>query len=368
MVTLAAYTDTLDPTDEQQQRTLRAWQGLSGHTFAVQRIGPTKWTVQNREKPPYAVHLLDTAWSCTCPDFQKHGPDLRCKHVEAVRIAETHQTYSSQSPEQPTMNPSSNPTDLEHILTELRQPLDMARVKRRQAPGSGTVPYLEGYDVIETANRIFSFRWSYNLLSEPQVVRWNRRVLVWDGQQRKKVPALDPQGQPQVEEVGMVYITGSVQISLDGQTYTHSDLGRCMFTGNSPEALDMALAGCVTDCLKRCFRQMGEQFGLSLYDKEIAATAGTSSNGAAGSSTPNGSSRNGNTTAPEPANKANGKTAATSTAKTNLPVERVYLDGTKVNGNENERTAFNSFIKSKGQTPQSRDVLRDWMRTQTTAA
>ena len=64
-------------------------------------------------------------------------------------------------------------------------------------------------------------------------------------------------------------------VNLDGQTYTHSDLGRCMFTGDSPEALDMALAGCVTDCLKRCFRQIGEQFGLSLYDKEIAATAGT---------------------------------------------------------------------------------------------
>jgi hypothetical protein len=36
-----------------------------------------------------------------------------------------------------------------------------------------------------------------------------------------------------------------------------------MFTGDTPEALDMAIAGAATDCLKRCFRQMGEQFGLS---------------------------------------------------------------------------------------------------------
>ena len=40
------------------------------------------------------------------------------------------------------------------------------------------------------------------------------------------------------------------------------------------QALDMAIAGAATDCLKRCFRQAGEQFGNSLYDKEIARTAG----------------------------------------------------------------------------------------------
>jgi hypothetical protein len=355
MFALTAYTDTLNPSDAQQQRTERAWQGLNGHTFTVQRIGPTQWSVKNGDKPPYAVQLHETAWSCTCPDFEKQGHQLRCKHIEAVRIAEKNQNPSSFSSEQPPMNRSTQPTDYEQILTQLVQPLDMSRVKRRQAPGSGTVPYLEGYDVIETANRIFSFRWSYNLLSEPQIVRWNRRVLVWDAQQRKKVPALDAQGQPQTEEVGMTFITGAIQVTLDDQIYTHSDLGRCMFTGDSPEALDMALAGCVTDCLKRCFRQLGEQFGLSLYDKEIAATAGTRSNGS------------GNSTA-DLNSKPNSKTTAASSGKQTAPAERVYQDGTKVNGNESERTAFDAFLKAKGQIPASRDALREWMRTQTTAA
>ena len=354
MITLAAYTDTLDPDPAQQQRTERAWQGLTGGTFAVQRIGPSQWSVKNGDKLPYAVLLNDSLWSCTCPDFQKNGPELRCKHVEAVRIAETQQTYPSFSPETPTMTDTPS-NDFDHIVTELRQPLDMARVKRRQAPGSGTVPYLEGYDVIETANRIFSFRWSFNLLSEPQVTRWNRRVLIWDAQTRKKVPALDVQGHPQMEEVGIIHITGSVAVDLDGQTYTHSDLGRCMFNGDSPEALDMALAGCVTDCLKRCFRQLGEQFGLSLYDKEIAATAGTGSNGSGNSTT-------------DASSKPNGKTATAGSGKQTAPAERVYQDGTKVNGNESERTAFDAFLKSKGQVPSSRDSLREWMRTQTTAA
>jgi recombination DNA repair RAD52 pathway protein len=59
----------------------------------------------------------------------------------------------------------------------------------------------------------------------------------------------------------LVYITGKVTVELNGKLYTHSDLGRCIFTGDTPEALDMALAGSATDCLKRCFRQLGEQFG-----------------------------------------------------------------------------------------------------------
>ena len=362
MVTLAAYTETLNPTDAQQQRTMRAWQGLSGHTFTVQRIGPNSWSVQNGDKLPYAVQLHEDAWSCTCPDFQKNGPELRCKHVEAVRIAESNQINSSTPTEQPNMTLSPSSSDFEHVLTELRQPLDMTRVKRRQAPGSGTVPYLEGFDVIDTANRIFDFRWSFNLLSEPQITRWNRKVLVWDGQQRKKVPVLDTQGHPQTEEVGLIHITGSVAVDLNGQIYTHSDLGRCIFTGDSPEALDMALAGCVTDCLKRCFRQLGDQFGLTLYDKEIAATAGTGSNGAGNT----GSTRNGSSA--DTTNKAVSKTSSSPVAKTTPPVERVYQDGTKVNGNESERTAFDTFIKTKGQSPQSRDALREWMRTQTTAA
>ena len=72
----------------------------------------------------------------------------------------------------------------------------------------------------------------------------------------------------------MVYLTGKVTVELDGKAYFHADVGRLAFTGDTPEALDTALSGAATDCLKRCFRQCGDQFGLSLYDKEMAKIAG----------------------------------------------------------------------------------------------
>ena len=71
-----------------------------------------------------------------------------------------------------------------------KQPLDMNRVKRRQASGQGTVPYLEGYDVIEAANDLFLFRWSFDLLSEPHIMRWDKVITFYDQRAKKKVPVL----------------------------------------------------------------------------------------------------------------------------------------------------------------------------------
>jgi hypothetical protein len=38
-------------------------------------------------------------------------------------------------------------TETTEIIQSLSQPLDRLRVKHRQAPGEGTVPYLEGFGV-----------------------------------------------------------------------------------------------------------------------------------------------------------------------------------------------------------------------------
>ena len=257
----------------------------------------------------YIVSLDDDAWTCTCPDFtgrcQRFG--LRCKHIEAVRLVETEKdgeigqvnqytkpqfstTYTEEQMNKTISKPDPPTQDsvVDQILWRLKQPLDMNRVKRRQASGQGTVPYLEGYDVIEVANDLFLFRWSFDLISEPHIMRWDRVITFYDQRAKKKVPVLGEDGKPTTEIAGVAYITGRIIVELDGKTYSHADAGRCIFTGDAPEALDMAIAGAVTDCLKRCFRQLGEQFGNSLYDKEIARTAGLE-NG-----TSNGHGSNGN--------------------------------------------------------------------------
>jgi hypothetical protein len=165
-------------------------------------------------------------------------------------------------------------TDTDDVIRRLNQPLELHRIRHRQAPGEGTVPYLEGHDVLQTANEIFNYRWSFDLLSEPHVMVWEQTLTTWDRQKRQRVPLRDPDtGKTQTQQTGMVYLTGKVTVEMDGKAYTHADVGRLSFTSDTPEALDTALSGAATDCLKRCFRQLGNQFGLGLYDKSMSHTA-----------------------------------------------------------------------------------------------
>ena len=207
----------------QTERTERAISALAAGRFQIMRVGPQQWTVQNGDKQPYAVTFFEDNWACTCMDYHQRGSQVRCKHIEGVRLSEAAQIqtiYKENHMEQiQSLNKENLNDRLGQIVWELRQPLDMSRVKRRQAPGSGSVPYLEGYDVIERANAIFGFAWSFDLIGEPMVVRWHKKVLVWNQQEKRKVPLIDADGTVQTEEVGLVYITGKVSVELDGKLY-----------------------------------------------------------------------------------------------------------------------------------------------------
>ena len=361
----------------QFERTERARAAIRAGLFQVTRIGPQQWTVQNGDKLPYTVSFQpfrgDNAWACTCMDFRQRRAQIRCKHIEGVHLSEAaqHQISQIQSKEkvmdQPQLSSKENYSErIDHIVWELRQPLDMSRVKRRQAPGMGSVPYLEGYDVIDRANQIFGFAWSFELMSEPMIVRWQKKILAWNQQEKRKVPVTDANGNFQTEEVGLVYITGKVSVDLGGKLYSHADLGRCIFTGDTPEALDMALAGSATDCLKRCFRQIGEQFGNSLYDKEIAQSAGLEQGHENSSNNSTASQLSGKTTAPvAPNSNPVGKAPVSNTA---VPVVRKYSDGASVNGNVSEQEAFDQYKKLIGIAPASKEALRTWLVTQSTTA
>ncbi|HMN62283.1 MAG TPA: Rad52/Rad22 family DNA repair protein, partial [Anaerolinea sp.] len=277
----------------QHERVARALTGLQRGEMLVTALNGSAWNVDSKGNV-YMVSQTGETWSCTCPDFSGRCRQfgLFCKHIAAVRLTQVEQIadaglqipytnplFSTPNTEEPmtiTMQPPDPPmldASYGQMLHRLRQPLDMNRVKRRQAPGQGTVPFLEGHDVIEAANEVFQFCWSFDLLGEPHIMRWDKATTFYDQRLKKRALVLGEDGQPITEIAGVVYITGRVIVELDGKPYSHADAGRCIFTGDTPEVLDMAIAGAVTDCLKRCFRQLGEQFGLSLYDKEVARTA-----------------------------------------------------------------------------------------------
>ncbi len=246
-------------------------------------------------------------------------------------------------------------TSQEELIWRLRQPLDMSRVKRRQASGQGTVPYLEGFDVLEMANDLFEFRWSFDLQGEPHILRWDKLVTFYDPHARKKVPILGEDGKPVTEPVGICYLSGQIRVELGEKVYNHADVGRCIFNGDSPEALDMAIAGAATDCLKRCFRQLGHQFGLSLYDKEIARTAGLENSPSA---EPQNTTHS-HTAPPHTPQKA--PTAQLAAPEPNGDTFQYKEGGVVEKSNVAEVNAFQAFKSAHlGQAPASREALRAW--------
>ena len=127
--------------------------------------------------------------------------------------------------------------------------LDSSRIKSR-SKGNINLSYLEGFDIIETANKIFGYgNWDYSITKLEQVsqeLNQNQNniicykavvnVVVHDLQHSKHVSR---------EDVGF----GS------GIAKTLAD------------AHESGAKEAVTDAIKRCFRSFGNQFGNSLYDK-----------------------------------------------------------------------------------------------------
>ncbi|MBI1801456.1 MAG: hypothetical protein HY259_05405, partial [Chloroflexi bacterium] len=154
----------------------------------------------------------------------------------------------------------SRPRLTEKVIERLKQPMDLGRVKTRRAPGGGVVPYISGEDAIDTANRIFDFDWSSDVGETKFVATEDRVETQWNSQAQKR------------EETGERKATGIyfVTVSVRACGITKTDVGRCICEGNTAEAHDMAIAGAVTDGMKRAFRQFGDQFGNVLYDKDSA--------------------------------------------------------------------------------------------------
>ncbi len=127
--------------------------------------------------------------------------------------------------------------------------LDSKRIKSRQK-GNINLSYLEGFDIIETANKVFGYgAWSYSISNLEQVSQENNQnqnivicykaiisVIVYDSQHLNQIKR---------EDVG--FGTGIAKALADAHE------------SGAKEA--------VTDAIKRSLRSFGNQFGNSLYDK-----------------------------------------------------------------------------------------------------
>ncbi len=138
-------------------------------------------------------------------------------------------------------------TDKQNQLLKIN--LDGNRVKTRQQ-GNITLSYLEGYDIIDTANFAFGYgNWVYEVKELQQVS--------------------EELNQNQNKVIGYKAIVTVTVFDARHQNYVvREDIG--FGTGIARDyasAHESAGKEAVTDGLKRAFRTFGNQFGNALYDK-----------------------------------------------------------------------------------------------------
>lgn len=135
----------------------------------------------------------------------------------------------------------------------LAAPLDRAKVRQREQ-GRMRVSYLEGWQVIAEANRIFGFDgWDRLTLNASCVAEHERPV----GRERKS-----GWGVTYTARVRIVVIAGERCLIREGSGAGHGiDLDQGL-------AHESALKEAETDATKRALMSFGNAFGLALYDKQ----------------------------------------------------------------------------------------------------
>jgi DNA recombination protein Rad52 len=215
-------------------------------------------------------------------------------------------TAPTSAPEAPQAPPAGFSPEQ---LAALSAPLDRANVRQREQ-GRSRVSYLEGWQVIAEANRIFGFD------------GWQRQTIAV----RCVAQAERPIGRDQKPGWGVTY-TARVRVTVtaggrpplirEGSGAGHGidvDLG---------QAHESAIKEAETDAMKRALMTFGNPFGLALYDKQQrqVSTAGGQGGGAlqpAGQRPP--ASR------PAPGGPAPMTTASTPLPSAQTEVSQVALD------------------------------------------
>lgn len=139
----------------------------------------------------------------------------------------------------------------DEIAADLSNPLDSKLIAIRPRDKRR---YLEGWNAINQANRIFGYD------------GWGTEVLNVDF---KEISRLDRET-GEVVQIGLYAAT--VRVTVTGWA-PKTDIGVGLTAGASPDAHETAYKGAVTDGLKRALRQFGPQFGNELYDHDAPTVA-----------------------------------------------------------------------------------------------
>ncbi|MFM8277287.1 MAG: RAD52 family DNA repair protein [Cyanobium sp.] len=189
----------------------------------------------------------------------RSGPGRQPTALELIRRADA---TPEPSPAEASPPPQHSQGFSPEQVAALAAPLDRANVRQREQ-GRGKVNYLEGWQLIAEANRIFGFDgWQRQTIAVRCVAQAERTI-----------------GRDQKPGWGVTY-TARVRVTVnagglpslirEGTGAGHgidADLG---------QAHESAIKEAETDAMKRALMTFGNPFGLALYDKQQREVTGAS--------------------------------------------------------------------------------------------
>ena len=200
--------------------------------------------------------------SCPAPPRPSQRPPSA---LELIRSADSAEEAPPEAGSAPQAHPSGFSPEQ---LAALSAPLDRANVRQREQ-GRSKVHYLEGWQVIAEANRIFGFDGWQRQTIAVRCVAQAERLIGARGTSRDQKPGWG------VTYTARVRVTvtagGQVPLVREGSGAGHGidvDLG---------QAHESALKEAETDAMKRALMTFGNPFGLALYDKaqrQVSSAAG----------------------------------------------------------------------------------------------
>ena len=196
------------------------------------------------------------------PPTQRPGQPGVIQLLREAGAAERQQA----SPQSPAGAAEARPAGFRpEQIAALSAPLDRARISSREQ-GRGRVNYLQGWVLIEEANRIFGHDgWQRQTLSCQCVTQAQRLI------------GSKSEGRPQKEGWGVTYIA-RVRITVNAgerglliREGTGAGHGIDVDLGLAHES---AIKEAETDAMKRALVTFGNPFGLALYDKSQRQVSG----------------------------------------------------------------------------------------------
>lgn len=155
-----------------------------------------------------------------------------------------------------------NPMTYEQVVSQLAEPLDRDVVKQRQGAYNSMLDYLEWTTVVKQLNAIFGYG------------HWTTEVTNLSDM------AMDDSGIPMgVRATVKLSVAFPSTLNHYGPLAVYENVGfhavQPFKNGNRTwESYEVSVKSAVHDALKRCAVNLGNQFGLSLYEKE-SRTSGT---------------------------------------------------------------------------------------------